>query len=310
MADSTISGLPPASTLTGAEVFPIVQSGANAKETITAVSEFANTNAGTYYPTIVQRVTNFQNIAVMYTERDGGYYFYGNTNFPQSVANTITGYAKAQGAVRVFTPSTAVNATSNVRRNGGGSFGSEFGQVWETGSQFQLIAYATPTGFLPSAGDDIEYRIGYFYDGYYLGDYVDAHASYATDPFANIDASSAGRAAAYFYADKASGFWKCKSGTGGVNTPETTTTTVAVSVTDMKSFRIKIGTTGAVQFWIDDVLVATHNSGVIATGKQLSEAVNVMNVGAVSTAEAHGWVIASIGHRAVLESKRTGFYFV
>lgn len=54
MADQKISAMPTAATLTGAELVPLVQSGANVKSTLSAMSAFSRGNAGAYSSNITQ----------------------------------------------------------------------------------------------------------------------------------------------------------------------------------------------------------------------------------------------------------------
>lgn len=312
MADSTITGLPAASTLTGVEVLPVVQSSIDKKATVQQVSDFTRTESGSDPLNIVQRMTNFQNGtgATSSLFKQNGYSQAGgnSANLTQTIATAVTGYTKAAGAAWLVLGTTVANSVAALTRGCEVSQSSAFGNTWATGGTAQSILYGSLMGYLPDGSNDIEYRFGLFYDGYYAGTTVGQFAAYATDPFASVDASSTDRGAAYFYVNKNSGFWICKSGADA--STETTTTSVSAAINVLRSFRVKINTDGSVQFWIDGVLVATHSgTGVMTTGKQLSEAVVTMHTGAVASSSNHGWMIASVGFRAVLPSARTGFSF-
>jgi hypothetical protein len=313
MADSTITGLPAASTLGGTEVLPVVQSSTDKKATVQQVSDFTRTESGSDTLNIVQRMTHFQNgtgLTNTLFEQNGYSQVAGNSAaLTPAIATAVTGYQKSVGAAWLVAATTAANYVAALIRGGEVVQSAVYGNTWTTGGTIQTILYASLMGYLPDGSNDVEYRYGFFYDGYYAGTSIGNFAAYATDPFASIDSSSADRSAAYFYVNKNSGYWICKSGSDA-NT-ETTTTTVLAAINVMRAFRVKVNTDGTVQFWIDGVLVATHSgNGVITTGKQLSEAVVTMHTGAVASNTPHGFLMPSIGFRAVLPSARTGFTFV
>lgn len=54
MADQKISAMPSAATLTGAELVPLVQSGANVKSTLSNLTAFTRGNAGAYSSSVTQ----------------------------------------------------------------------------------------------------------------------------------------------------------------------------------------------------------------------------------------------------------------
>lgn len=54
MADTKISAMPNAATLTGAELVPLVQSGANVKSTLSTLSAFTRGNAGAFSSSVTQ----------------------------------------------------------------------------------------------------------------------------------------------------------------------------------------------------------------------------------------------------------------
>jgi len=268
-------------------------------------------NIGSLPLTTVDRVTHFQNGTGSTTSlfsQNGYNQIAGNSvNLTQTIGNGVSGYAKAVGAAWIVAGTTSANYVAGVVRNIVGT--SAFGQTWTAGVVMQTILYGSLMGYLPDGSNDIEYRYGLFYDGYYNNALVGGHAAYATDPFASIDASSADGAAAYFYHNNVNGFWVCKSGSD--TNSETTITGVSAAINVLRAFRIKVGTTGIVEFWIDGTLVATHSgNGVITAGKQLSEAVVTMHKGSVASGSTHGWMIASLAFRQSLPSARTGFTFV
>lgn len=54
MADTKISAMPSAATLTGAELVPLVQSGANVRTTLSTFSAFSRGNAGAFSSSVTQ----------------------------------------------------------------------------------------------------------------------------------------------------------------------------------------------------------------------------------------------------------------
>lgn len=74
-------------------------------------------------------------------------------------------------------------------------------------------------------------------------------------------------------------------------------------------FHIVVTTTGAVEFRINGVLVATHSGlGVIPDGAYLSEGVAVRNLAATTTAKKGFW-LDEFAFRLSLPGARTGFAF-
>jgi len=276
-----------------------------------AVKTYVDTaisNNTTDLSTVVERVTNFR-------QRNVSNYFYpytitsGSSTITQSTVAGITGYEKAGGGQYISTNSTSASVVCAITIEASGTGTQNLHDTfWTTGGAMQTMIYASPMVRLPSGSDDFEYRFGLFYNAYYNGTSAGNQACYSSDPFASIDATSSNdRAAAYFYVDKNSGFWKCKSGSDA--TTETTTTSVTAAINQMVALRVKVGTTGAVQFWIDGTLVATHSTGVITSGKQLSEAVCTYN-NAIQTNATHGWFVSSMAFRQTLPTARTGFAFI
>ena len=129
----------------------------------------------------------------------------------------------------------------------------------------------------------------------------------STDVFSSGTSGAHDGSAAYFYADKDSAYWKCES--GHLTTTETTVTTVAVAIDVLHVFHVVIATNGAVSFYIDGGLVATHTTGVIASGKCLNESMGFRNRATTATAN-KGCILDQIEFRHELANQRTGFAFV
>jgi len=233
-----------------------------------------------------------------------------STNFYQTDFAAISGYEKAIGAVALYSNTSSTTYSASLIRRPDLLNLNLSDTVWTTGATFQTIMFASLYGNVPTAGNNFEQRFGFFYNGYYSAATTGGHASYAADPFASIDSTSSNdRSAAYFFTDNTSTYWQCKSGSDA--TTETTVTAVTAAVDIFRALRIKINTDGSVQFWIDGTLVATHNTGVITSGKCLSEAVTVVHTGALAAGGVkRGWVISSIGKKFTTPSTRTGFAFV
>lgn len=81
---------------------------------------------------------------------------------------------------------------------------------------------------------------------------------------------TAGYSHAFIWADEASGFWKCYSRSATGASEESTTTAVAVAANTEITIHVVIATTGNVEFYINNVLVATHSGiGKIQVGDKL-----------------------------------------
>lgn len=72
---------------------------------------------------------------------------------------------------------------------------------------------------------------------------------------------TAGYSHACIWADESSGFWKCYSRSATGATEESTTTAVAVAANTEITIHVVIATTGNVEFYINNSLVATHSGG-------------------------------------------------
>ena len=310
MADSTISGLPAAAALTGAEIVPVVQSSNDVRTTIQGISDLTQSQIGYNPKSVNQRVTFFHNTdttATLYP-----YMIFGGpiSLAEQSLVSGISGYKSAVDGVAAQTNSPgSTQACALVYGRYQSGFGGKSDPFWSTGDTMQTMMHASLLGQLPNGSNNFEYRYGFFYNAYLYTSGVGGFGSCLLDPFSNFDSSSsADRAAAYFYVDNGSPYWRCKSGTGGVNTPDTTTTSVPATLNQMFVLQIKINTNGSVSFWIDGVLVATHNTGVIVDGRILTESASTVHLAAVATST-KGWFVSAIGFRHEQANQRTHFAF-
>jgi hypothetical protein len=170
---------------------------------------------------------------------------------------------------------------------------------WQTGDKMQAIFSLTLTDLAPSPTNDFVFRVGF----------ANAPGQKITDAdvFSSSTSGAHDGSAAYFYADKDSAYWKCKS--GHLTTTETTVTTVAVAIDIFHVFHIVVSANGAVSFYIDGTLVATHNTGVIASGKCLNESMGFLNRALTATAN-KGCILDQIAFRHELYNQRAGFAFV
>jgi len=110
-----------------------------------------------------------------------------------------------------------------------------------------------------------------------------------------------------FLADNTSPYWQCKS--GQKTSTETTVTSVPYVLGEFAVFHVVVTTTGAVEFRINGVLVATHSgTGIIPDGAYLSEGVAVRNIAATTTAKKGFW-LDEFAFRLSLPGARTGFAF-
>ena len=170
---------------------------------------------------------------------------------------------------------------------------------WQTGDKMQAIFSLSLTDLAPSPTNDFVFRVGF----------ANAPGQKITeaDVFSSITSGAHDGSAAYFYADKDSAYWKCES--GHLTTTETTVTTVAVAIDVLHVFHVVIATNGAVSFYIDGGLVATHTTGVIASGKCLNESMGFRNRATTATAN-KGCILDQIEFQHELANQRTGFAFV
>ena len=125
MADQKISAMPNAATLTGAELVPLVQSGANVKSTLSGLTAFSRGNAGAYSSTLTQTGSTTVGTALTFNTTDfaGGITLASNTRLTAPVAGTYN----LQFSVQLQTTDTAPqDAYIWLRINGvdvGGSAG-------------------------------------------------------------------------------------------------------------------------------------------------------------------------------------------
>jgi hypothetical protein len=150
---------------------------------------------------------------------------------------SITGASSAMGWVMLFnTGGISASDTTAIQGFDG------FSKIPVTASKELIFAGSLDTLPTNSTTTDCVHRIGM--------------CGYGMATTANPVAQT--QAAAYFQADK-DGFWKCFSGKTGSS--QSTTTAVATAAMTYISLRIVIApTTGVVSFYIDGVLVATHDT--------------------------------------------------
>jgi len=170
---------------------------------------------------------------------------------------------------------------------------------WQTGDKMQAIFSLSLTDLAPSPTDDFVFRVGFAN--------TTSQAITKADVFSSGTSGAHDGSAAFFFADKDSAYWKCES--GHLTTTETTVTTVAVAIDVLHVFHVVIATNGAVSFYIDGGLVATHNTGVIASGKGLNESMGFRNRAVTATAN-KGCILDQIEFQHELANQRTGFAFV
>ena len=90
MADQKISAMPSAATLTGAELVPLVQSGANVKATLSTMSAFSRGNAGAYSSSVTQTGSTTTGTTFTFNTTDyaGGVTLASSTRLTAPVAGT------------------------------------------------------------------------------------------------------------------------------------------------------------------------------------------------------------------------------
>lgn len=170
-------------------------------------------------------------------------------------------------------------------------------QQWRTGAKMQFLASLALYNVIPTT-ENFVYRIG-------LAD-VAWEGFIRPDPWAVIGGTHTG-CAAMFIADNTSPYWQCKS--GRETSTQTTVTTVPYVLGEFAVFHTVVTTTGAVEFRINGVLVATHSGlGVIPDGAYLSEGVGVRNLATTTTAKKGFW-LDEFAFKLNLPSARTGFAF-
>lgn len=170
-------------------------------------------------------------------------------------------------------------------------------QQWRTGAKMQFLASLALYNVIPTT-ENFVYRIG-------LAE-VARDGFIQPDPWAYVGGDYTS-CAAMFIADNTSPYWQCKS--GRLTNVQTTVTAVPYVLGEFAVFHIVVTTTGAVEFRINGVLVATHSGlGVIPDGAYLSEGVAVKNMGTTTTAKKGFWLDEFV-FRHELPGSRTGFNF-
>ena len=181
------------------------------------------------------------------------------------------------------------------------AFGSSSGafpqQQWRTGAKMQFLASLALYNVIPTT-ENFVYRIG-------LADGA-GEGLIKPNPWTDPGGTHTG-CAAMFIADNTSIYWQCKS--GQKTSTETTVTSVPYVLGEFAVFHVCVTTTGAVEFRINGVLVATHSgTGIIPDGAYLSEGVAVRNL-AVTTTAKKGFYLDEFAFRLDLPGSRTGFTF-
>lgn len=174
-------------------------------------------------------------------------------------------------------------------------------QQWRTGAKMQFLASLALSNVIPTS-ENFCYRVG-------LANVANSdHRS--ADPWAGVGFGTGNEhtgCAAMFIADNTSPYYQCKS--GRKTDTQTTVTTVPYVLGEFAVFHIVVTTTGAVEFRINGVLVATHSgTGIIPDGAYLSEGVAVRNIAATTTAK-KGFYLDEFAFRLSLPGARTGFAF-
>jgi len=173
---------------------------------------------------------------------------------------------------------------------------------WRTGAKMQFMASLALYNVIPTS-ENFVYRIG-------LANGANADHYYPANPWAGTGGGTGNEytgCAAMFLADNTSPYWQCKS--GQKTSTETTVTSVPYVLGEFAVFHVVVTTTGAVEFRINGVLVATHSgTGIIPDGAYLSEGVAVRNIAATTTAKKGFW-LDEFAFRLSLPGARTGFAF-
>lgn len=98
MADQKISAMPSAATLTGSELVPLIQSGANVKATLSTMSAFSRGNAGAFSSSLTQTGSTSAGTAFTFNTTDfaGGVTLASGTRVTAPVAGTYNIQFSAQ----------------------------------------------------------------------------------------------------------------------------------------------------------------------------------------------------------------------
>lgn len=127
MADQKISAMPSAATLTGAELVPLVQSGANVKATLSTMTAFTRGNAGAFSSSVTQTGSISAGTAFTFNTTDyaGGVTLASNTRVTAPVAGTYN----LQFSVQLASSDTAPQDVYIWLRVNGTDIGGSAGRV-------------------------------------------------------------------------------------------------------------------------------------------------------------------------------------
>jgi hypothetical protein len=127
MADQKISAMPSAATLTGAELVPLVQSGANVQSTLSTLSAFSRGNAGAFSSSVTQTGSITAGTAFTFNTTDyaGGVTLASNTRVTAPVAGTYN----LQFSVQLASSDTAPQDAYIWLRVNGTDVGGSAGRV-------------------------------------------------------------------------------------------------------------------------------------------------------------------------------------
>ncbi len=257
-------------------------------------------------PTVIERGHKFGQFTRFSNTSPNNCYSFQGASGGSSIALTTTKLASVAGNAAI---SDALYWSITSSSNGAAfalstavwhqTTGDVVSTRWQTGDKMQAIFSLSLTDLSPSPTNNFVFRVGL----------ANATGQKITD--ADVFSSATGGAhdgsAAYFFADKDSAYWQCKS--GHLTATEVTVTTVAVAIDIFHVFHILVSANGAVSFYIDGALVATHNTGVIASGKCLNESIGFLNRALTATAN-KGCILDQIAFRHELANQRQGFAFV
>lgn len=306
MADSTITGLPAASVITGSESIPLVQSGADKKATPAQLKTYINTGLSSYnYTTSAQLFEDFD-CEQLINAAGNKYHYQGTYTILQSKAaliTGITGYQAISGWVYAKLNSSTPDVSGVICRNDGAT-GSNYvqGSTWHTGDVYQCLIRVALLDLLPSVADNFDHRFGFACLGL-------SAAAMALAPFSTVgqETASAMGAAGYIEVCNATPNFRCVSGVGG--TTQTTVTSVPYALNTLYTFRLKVLATGEVEFYINGTLVATHSTnGVITDGKSIGEYISTHNV-AATAGTAKTLIVDAMGYKHDMATTRTGMAF-
>lgn len=127
MADQKISAMPSAATLTGTELVPLVQSGANVKATLSTLTAFSRGNAGAFSSSVTQTGSISAGTAFTFNTTDyaGGVTLASNTRVTAPVAGTYN----LQFSIQLASSDTAPQDAYIWLRVNGTDIGGSAGRV-------------------------------------------------------------------------------------------------------------------------------------------------------------------------------------